>query len=84
MLFVYFQVYEKRLKQFRDSLLDRNPDLATVLAKKPRVASGAEVVQNDLDSLNRQYLEMLAQVTKYLHVLKHLHDREGLYFPVSV
>jgi len=59
------------------------PDFAASLQKRARVQSGADTVQTDLNDMNKQYMEMLSVVNHYLKRLKTLHDKEGLYFPVS-
>ena len=79
----FLQIYERRLKQYQESLADVQPHLAASLQKKPRVQSGADTVQTELNMMNKKYLELLSMVNHYLKTLKTLHDKEGLYFPVS-
>ncbi|KAK2164152.1 hypothetical protein LSH36_68g10066 [Paralvinella palmiformis] len=78
------KIYERRLKQFQESLADLQPDFAASLQKRARVQSGADTVQTDLNDMNKQYMEMLSVVNHYLKRLKTLHDKEGLYFPHKV
>ena len=82
-LFSFFQIYEKKIKQFRKSLDNVQPSLDASLTKRPRLLTGADTVCNDLDLLNRRYMELLAELNHRLRQLKHLHDSAGLYFPVS-
>ena len=70
------KTYQKKLGQFTDSL-DPRPDPV------PSVTPGHENVAGELDVVNRQYLELLAQVLQHAQVLKAVHEREGVYFPVS-
>ena len=79
-----FQVYEKKIRQFQASLDEIQTRQSADLAKRPRMVSGADSICNDLDALNRRYMELLAEVNHRLRQLKHLYDAAGLYFPVSV
>lgn len=69
------KTYQKKLGQFVDGL-DPQPE--------PVLASGSnyESVSEELDETNRQYLELLTRLQQHLHVLKQVHDKEGIYFPV--
>lgn len=53
------------------------------LSKRSRLQQGHEVVRSELEVMNRSYMQLLAQLHHRLKLLKDLHDREGLFFPVS-
>ena len=71
------KIYQKKLGQFKDSLEQTPPT-------QPTLTSGADNVQSELDVVNRQYLELLAQLQQQVRVVKALHEDAGVYFPVSV
>ena len=68
------------MRQFCDSLDPPTTDPS----KRPRVASGTDNVQGELEVVNRQYLELLAELNHRLKALKAVHEQHSLYFPVSV
>ena len=70
------------MRQFGDSL-DPAPPAADP-SKRVRVASGADNVQGELEVVNRQYLELLAELNHRLKALKATHEKHGIYFPVRI
>ena len=79
-----FQTYEKRQLEFRQSLAEIQPSLDAALSKRPRIQSGTETVRAQLETLNRTYTEMLAELHQRLHMTKEIFERNGQYFPVSI
>ena len=71
-------MYEKKHEQFTSNFDTKSRNVT----KKSRVHSGDEVVRSELETMNRAYMELLGDVHHRLMALKHLHDREGLFFPV--
>jgi hypothetical protein len=65
--FSFLQIFDKNLKQFQDSV--SSPDPASSL-KRPKRSSGAESVKNELDSLNRRYMEMVKWTNDRLKDIK--------------
>ena len=51
--------------------------------KRSRVTSGSETVRNELEVMNQRYMDLYAQSLHRLKMLKELHDRDRLFFPVS-
>ena len=72
-------MYEKKHEQFTSNFDTKSRNVT----KKSRVHSGDEVVRSELETMNRAYMELLGDVHHRLMALKHLHDREGLFFPVG-
>ena len=56
---LYFQIYEKKLKQFKETLQNLDSGLSEGLQKRVRRVEGAETIKNELDSLNRQYIDQV-------------------------
>ncbi len=78
------QTFEKKIRQFRESLEEVQPSLDASLSKKPRMQSGADNVRGELEQLNRHYMELLAEVNQRFRQLKEVYDRAGVHFPVSI
>ncbi|OWF34915.1 Dystonin [Mizuhopecten yessoensis] len=53
------KIYDRKLKQYRDSLEDIDAALVEGLSKRRRHEGGAETVKTELDMLNRRYIDMV-------------------------
>ena len=76
-------MFEKRIKQFVDSVEESQPNIKQLLARHQTVQSGAESVTTELNKLNKQYMELLAELNYRLKQFKDVYEKAGLYFPVS-
>lgn len=73
------QIYDMKLKSYRESLEDVHPSLDASVKKKRRTLIGSEQVSNELDTLNKQYLDMVAVVTERVNSLSRiLSQAEGV------
>lgn len=55
----FFQIFEKKQTKYRQSV--ESADSSPVISKKrSKQIDGAEVVKNELDSLNQRYMEMVS------------------------
>lgn len=57
--FFFFQIYDRRLKQYRSSLEDIDAALIQGINKRFKRQDGAEVIKIELDELNRQYISLI-------------------------
>lgn len=58
-VFFFFQIYDRRLKQYRSSLEDIDAALIQGINKRFKRQDGAEVIKIELDELNRQYISLI-------------------------
>lgn len=58
-VFLFFQIYDRRLKQYRSSLEDIDAALIQGINKRFKRQDGAEVIKIELDELNRQYISLI-------------------------
>ena len=81
--FTSLQVFEKRIKQFVDSVEESQPNIRQLLAHQSVMQSGADLVTAELNDLNKQYMELQAELNYRLKQFKQVYENAGLYFPVS-
>ncbi|XP_046365478.2 microtubule-actin cross-linking factor 1-like isoform X10 [Haliotis rufescens] len=53
------KIYDKRLRHYRESLEEVDAKLIETVHKKLKTQSGAKAVQQELDTLNKDYMEMV-------------------------
>lgn len=58
-VFLFLQIYDRRLKQYRSSLEDIDAALIQGINKRFKRQDGAEVIKIELDELNRQYISLI-------------------------
>ena len=68
--FISFQIYEKKLKQFKDKLQDTDSGPAEGMHKRVRRLEGAEPIKTELDALNRQYIDQVLWANSRLKQIK--------------
>ncbi|XP_074600372.1 dystonin-like protein short stop isoform X2 [Brevipalpus obovatus] len=70
------RVYDLSLKNYRDSLEESHPSLDAIIARRSRRNSGADVVEQELDNLNKEYMTLIDTVTKFMETqdFKDFHD----------
>ncbi|KAG8192780.1 hypothetical protein JTE90_019099 [Oedothorax gibbosus] len=76
------KMYDLQLKLYQEGL-DENP--AASDAKRAKLASGAEVVTQQLDELNQEYIDLVNTVLQFLNELKSLaSSHKGQKFSVDI
>lgn len=77
-----------RLQSYREDLEDIQPDIRARVPKKRRLQLGSEEVTAELESVNRQYLDLAAIVieqvnslTRILTTITHIHVCGHNFFP---
>ena len=78
----FFQTYEKKLSQYKDSLESVLP-ASSEHNKKARIQSGANDIQGELESTNQRYQHILSLLHGRLVRLQEIFKNAGVYFPVS-
>lgn len=75
------QTYARLMDKFRESV-----DMAssTEGAKRQRVHTGADVISQEVFSVNKRYRELLAKLHDRLLLLKQLHQLAGIPFEVTL
>ena len=79
-----FQIYDKKLKQYQDQLHSIDEGLAEGFHKRPRRASGAESVKNELDALNRQYIDQVLWANTRLKDISAIFSDANIDMQVSI
>lgn len=56
----FFQIYDRKLRQYQQSLEDIDAGLVQSLCNRTRLGGGAERVKTELDHLNKHFMDMVA------------------------
>ncbi|XP_067144023.1 microtubule-actin cross-linking factor 1 isoform X6 [Centruroides vittatus] len=64
------KIFDLRLKHYKEGLEEVHPSLDASVVKKAKLSSGADVVSQELDTLNQQYTNMVDSLVQHINELK--------------